>query len=430
MHVHLDVIGGIAGDMFCSAMLDAFPELESPLQTFLATLPLYQSYSFKLNEKKQKEILGKQFIICKNDQALQDQNHLVFTVYTPSKSATIAKKLISQEHHHYTWQSIQQKLQQISHCPDIYQIACGVYSLLAKAESEIHGMALADLCLHEVGADDALLDIISAAFLIHHSQICTWSCSALPWGNGIVNCAHGALPVPAPATLKILQGFRWSQDDEMGERITPTGAAILAWLINNHGAQLSGSLTRHGYGCGQRQFKHKPNILRANVFETKTNTVIQDTVMVIQCDIDDMTAENLAIAQEKIRSQQGVIDLTSQQFMGKKGRWSTRFELLCKPEQLEAVCQSILLETSTLGVRFWRTERIKVVREHINIDAQNQQWPLKIAKRPDNSVTVKLEADTVKSLNTSYGERQRLIADIEQQALDQYIRSSTGENHE
>lgn len=422
MHVHLDVIGGIAGDMFCSAMLDAFPELEKPLHIFLTALPLYQNFSFQLNEKKQKEILGKQFIIYKNEQALQDQNHLVFKPHSPS-TPIIINPTLSKNHQHYTWQGIQQKLQQINQHPTIFKIANEIYCLLAKAESEIHGIALTDICLHEVGADDAILDIISAAFLIYHSQIDTWSCSPLPWGNGVIHCAHGALPVPAPATLKILQGFSWSQDDEIGERITPTGAAILAWLINNHPAQLTGHLTKNGYGCGQRQFKQKPNILRINVFETKKTLLTNDTVMVIQCDIDDMTAENIAIAQEKIRSQQGVIDLTSLQIMGKKNRWSTRLELLCNPEQLETVCQTILLETSTLGVRFWRTERIKVNREHIHLNRQNQQWPLKIAKRPDDSVTVKLEADAIKSLKISYGERQRLIAEIEQQALVQYTPS-------
>lgn len=427
MHIHLDVVGGIAGDMFCSAMLDAFPELEAPLQAFLVALPLYQGYSFQVKEKKQKEILGKQFIICRDNQAIPDKNHLVFKPYSSSSKGS---PLTAEVHAHYSWQSIQSKLQQLGEHTPIYQIANEIYYLLAKAESEIHGIDLATIFLHEVGADDAILDIVSAAFLIHHCHVNTWSCSALPWGNGVVNCAHGALPVPAPATLKILQGFSWSQDEEMGERITPTGAAILAWLINKHGAPLSGTLVCNGYGCGQRHFKHKPNILRLNVFSAKQTTLAQDSIMVIQCDIDDMSAEELAIAQERIRATQGVLDLTSQQLMGKKGRWSTRLELLCQVEQLETVCQIILLETSTLGVRFWRSERIKLMREQVSVHAHGKGWPLKIAKRPDQTMTIKLEADARQSLNSVYAERQRLTTELEQLALAQYSLSTTEEKHE
>lgn len=421
MHIHLEVVGGIAGDMFCSAMLDAFPALEKPLQDFLSPLAFYQSYRCELNVKKQKEIIGKQFVVMQKHDLVRDKDHFVFKAYTPNSEHALVYPVASVDHQHYTWDTIQQKLKQIEPYSAIYGIASDIYYLLAKAESQIHGIELQSVSLHEVGADDALIDITSAAFLIYHSGVTSWSCSALPWGQGHVRCAHGVLPVPAPATLKILEGFDWLQDDEVGERITPTGAAILAWLIKQQGGTLSGKLQKSGYGCGQRQFRSKPNILRVNVFGgPDTDLLVRDSIYIIQCDVDDMTAENIAITQEKLRNEDGVIDLTCQTLMGKKGRWVSRFEVLCSKDKLEAICQILLIETTTLGVRFWPSERFKLTRKSVVINYDGQSWPVKIALRPDNQLTAKLEADAQQMIDRSYSGRQHIKIVIEQQAISEH----------
>ncbi|OCG25000.1 hypothetical protein A9G11_02545 [Gilliamella sp. wkB108] len=421
MHIHLDIVGGIAGDMFCSAMLDAFPELETPLRTFLSSLAIFKKYQLEIKATRQKEILGKQFIVLKNHQAIEDTQHLILTPLKDQSHAIIKNRLISDQHEHYSWQEILTKLEQIKANDKIYQCAKAIYTILAKAESEVHGITLENIGLHEVGADDAIIDIIAAAFLITQSNVSSWSCSALPWGQGTIKCAHGTLPVPAPATLKILTNFQWTYDDEIGERITPTGAAILAWIMQHCSGSINGTLIKSGYGCGNRSFKQKPNIVRANVFTTKPQTDLEhDSVYIIQCDIDDMTAENLAISEDKLRSSSGVIDLVSQQIKGKKGRWMNRIEILCQPDKLTDICHQLFTETTTLGVRYWQVKRSKLPREQITINVAQQSWPVKIATRPNHNFTAKLESDCVQLLQTSYAERQNIKYKIELSALNTY----------
>lgn len=417
MHIHLDIVGGIAGDMFCSAMLDAFPELESPLRAFLSPLAIFRSYQLEIKTTRQKEIVGKQFVILKNNQAIDDSQHLILK---PLKTQAhfVAKNTQTNNHEHYAWQDILVKLNQIKAHDKTYQCAKEIYMILAQAESEIHGIDLQNIALHEVGADDAIIDIITAAFLITHSNVSSWSCSALPWGQGSIKCAHGTLPVPAPAILKILTNFQWIHDDEIGERITPTGAAILSWLMKHNSSFLNGSFVKSGYGCGQRTFKQKPNILRANVFTTQSQANLeQDSIFIIQCDIDDMTSESLAIAEDKLRILSGVIDLVSLQIKGKKGRWMNRIEILCLSEQLTNICHQLFTETSTLGVRYWPVNRFKLSREHITLNIDQQQWPVKVATRPNHNYTAKLESDKLKLIGKSYAECQIIKYKIEQTAL-------------
>ncbi|WP_213992401.1 LarC family nickel insertion protein [Sodalis sp. dw_96] len=423
MHIHLDFVGGMAGDMFCAAMLDAFPDLYPSLQAFLKTLPLYADYNIAFEPATQKQITGKRFLVIKKGTVVDDNNHVLFTPIKTSAKSLAAPEGEHSRHEHYAWHEIENKINKITDS----KIKLGVseiYRLLVTAESEIHGVAVDNLHLHEVGADDALIDIIGAVYLIVHSQATSWSFSALPWGNGTIKCAHGELPVPAPATVKLLKNFTWHHDDEIGERVTPTGAAILTWLMAHWSGKLSGNLVNDGYGCGKRQFKNKPNIIRVCVFDspiTVQNALmdnkVQDEVFVIQFDIDDMTPEFIAIAQNTLRNVSGVIDLSSYALTGKKGRLMIRNEMLCKPNQLNDICQQIFLKTTTLGVRYWLTTRTKLERHPVSVEYRQQTWPVKIALRPDHTLTAKLESDSVSTMNGSFKQTTELKYQIEQLAI-------------
>ena len=159
MHIHLDIVGGIAGDMFCSAILDAFPELESPLRIFLSRLAIFNTYQFEIKTTRQKEILGKQFVVLKNNQSIDDTQHLTLKPLK-AQSHFITQNTQTTNHEHYTWKDILEKLNQIKANDKIYQCAKEIYMILAQAESEIHGIDLQNIALHEVGADDAIIDII------------------------------------------------------------------------------------------------------------------------------------------------------------------------------------------------------------------------------------------------------------------------------
>lgn len=259
---------------------------------------------------------------------------------------------------------------------------------------------------------DALIDIVSAAFLIHHSQATSWSVSALPWGGGVTQCAHGKIPVPAPATLKMLDGFAWRDDGQAGERVTPTGAAILAWLKPRL-SPVHGMSGRTGYGFGNRQFKQCANVLRVCTFQPHSSVMKQDPVMSVQCDIDDMTPELLAIAIDILRQREDVIDLTTYAGQGKKHRWVTHLDLLCHPQHLDDVCKALFEQTSTLGVRFSPFSRYILPRRHEIIEDKLQAWAVKYALRPNGEESCKLEADCLSASSQSHHQRQRVKSKIE-----------------
>ena len=246
-HVHLEPVGGIAGDMFVSAMLDAFPDH-------------VQS--------------------CWGD--LQDAGvlHHVNIDLTSGTSGGLAVKRISVEHRSSqasrtgNYRDIRRWLEKSQLDRAVGQRALTILRLLAEAESQVHAVDVDQVHFHEVADWDSIADIVAAASVIERSRVDSWSCAALPLGSGLVNTEHGRLPVPAPATARLLQGIAVWDDGESGERVTPTGAAIVRYLLSNDEGDLepgdnrpSGVLCAVGSGAGQRDLQQRPNILRCIVFD-------------------------------------------------------------------------------------------------------------------------------------------------------------------
>lgn len=418
MHIHLDAIGGIAGDMFCAAMLDAFPQLEPSLLELLNNLPQLAQLDVQLEPAMDKGLTGKRFQVCQKGKAIIDTTHFILTSDNKHHCA-LTPQAARNSHQHHSWQTIFHQLSHPNIPDDVSQCAKGIYTLLAQAESRVHNVSLENVHLHEVGALDAQIDIISAAFLICQSKVNSWSVSALPWGGGTVRCEHGDIPVPAPATLELLNGFNWHDDGEKGERVTPTGAAILAWL-KPYLQPISGLTGRTGYGFGNKKLVNRANVLRISSFqqsiasESNNNSVHKtQSIYVIQCDIDDMTPELLAIAQQQLRQHTAIVDLTSHTLQGKKQRWVTRLEILCFEQHLTDVCDAIFNQTSTLGLRFWQTQRFILPRTHKTVEFNQQQWPIKYAQRPNGERSCKLEADALLTDFASHYQRQKCKSEIE-----------------
>ena len=280
-----------------------------------------------------------------------------------------------------------------------------IFALLAEAEAEVHGIAVEDVTFHEVGAWDSIADVVCAAWLIDSLDPAAWSCAPLPLGGGRVRTAHGMLPVPAPATALLLRGLPTFHDGVGGERVTPTGAAILRHLDPSfEPAGLRGRIARTGHGFGSRRLPGMSNVLRALVLDPASEPVPrpgpawrEETVAVCSFEVDDQTAEDLAVGLDRLRAADGVLDVVQTPAVGKKGRMAASVRVLARPEARERVIERCFAETATLGVRWQPVRRAVLEREEAVADVAGEPVRIKWARRGTGGgeVTVKAEMDDV-----------------------------------
>jgi uncharacterized protein (DUF111 family) len=244
------------------------------------------------------------------------------------------------------------------------------------------------------------MDVVAAGSVISAMGEATWSVAALPLGSGLVKTQHGPLPVPAPATLRILEGYPWHSDKTPGERVTPTGAAIVRHLVPPERLTLtpSGILRCEGYGAGTKNFTEIANVLRVVVFEAPEKMSASDAtrtrIVLAQFDVDDMTGEEIGIATERLRQSSGVLDVVLIPAQGKKGRPVTMFQLLIDPACFDACCDLIFQETSTIGLRWSEMDR-RVLPRRARCSADGLR--VKDVFRPGGEVTSKLESDELEA---------------------------------
>ncbi|WP_371349089.1 LarC family nickel insertion protein [Ancylobacter sp. IITR112] len=278
---------------------------------------------------------------------------------------------------------------------DTARHAAAILGHIARAEAAIHRVKVDEVHFHEIADWDSLLDVVAAGSLAAALEGAEWTVSPLPLGGGLVKTQHGLLPVPAPATAAILHGFDWWDDGVAGERVTPTGAAILKHLARS-GRPSGGRLVASGTGAGTRDLPGLPNVLRALVFEeapsegAAESACEGDSVTVIECEIDDMTGEEIGTATERLRHEDGVLDVSLGQRFGKKGRPVVALRLLARPERVGTVAQACFAQTSTLGLRLREERRLILKRAAGEVDGV----AIKRAARPGGD-TVKAESDAL-----------------------------------
>lgn len=402
MHIHIDPVGGVAGDMFVAALLDAWPELTAAALAAVRAAGLDESVALALDPHHDGVLTGSRFRVSKTETGDNDNdNH---------------RRLHRHDHTH--WAALRRTLLESSLSDDIKKHAIGIFGELARAEAKIHGRDAETVVFHEVGNWDSVADIVAAASLIDALKAQSWSVGSLPLGSGRVKTAHGELPVPAPATSLLLDGFSFHDDGRAGERVTPTGAAILRYLSPSRGiGTASRALARTGYGFGTRKLEGMSNILRVQAFEPlslHTSLPENDTVAVIEFDIDDQTGEELAVALERIRATQGVIDAVQTMAIGKKGRMVASVRVLARPSTLDAAVLACLRQTTTLGLRTRLENRTVLARrETTNEDGLR----IKIARRPGGD-TAKADIDAIAGKYEDQRERALRKSAAERSALD------------
>jgi uncharacterized protein (TIGR00299 family) protein len=262
------------------------------------------------------------------------------------------------------------------------KIALRAFELLAQAEGKVHGIAPEEVHFHEVGAVDAIVDILCAAVGLHSLGVEKWVCSAVNVGSGFVNCAHGRMPVPAPATAELLKGAPVYSAGPQMELATPTGAAMLRALACEFEAGAPLVVSAIGYGAGGRNPEGFANVLRLLVGTTSDAGVSAkfsgDRVVVLECALDDATPQVLAHAMELVL-ENGALDAMAAPVTMKKGRLGTLLTVLCRPESEEGLERLLFRETTTLGIRRREEGRVILDRAFVTVGTQYGKVRMKIA---------------------------------------------------
>ena len=270
-------------------------------------------------------------------------------------------------------------------------IAIRIFEALGAAEAEIHNVPIEKVHFHEVGAVDAMVDIVCAAVGAESLGIEEWVCSPLNVGGGTVKCAHGTLPVPAPATLTLLQGAPVYSSGPQVELVTPTGAAIVKVLVTRFAALPAIKVEKAGYGAGTRDFADHPNLLRITVGESASEENVADRagegassgasadkIIVLEANLDDLSPQVLAYAMEKLLAE-GALDVFSVPVQMKKGRAGAVLTVLAKMEDASRLTKTIFAETTTLGVRRREEYRQTLTRRWETVDTPWGPVRIKIA---------------------------------------------------
>ena len=354
---HLDLVGGIAGDMFIAAVLDVRPELYEGMCSAIRAAGLPDIVGMEVREYSDKILTGTYFHV--DEAAVEDH------------------------HHHTLYRQIKEMLEQSPLSEEVTKIAIAIFTRLAEAEAQVHGKTVDTISFHEVGEWDSIADIVGAAFLIHQLDA-QWTVGLLPLGHGRVKTSHGELPVPTPATVILLEGFEFYDDGIGGERITPTGAAILNYLKpTQQGVMPAGTLAGSGIGFGTRTLTGKSNVVRLLVLTGKSDHD-GDTVIQIEFDIDDQSPEDLAIGLDHIRAIDTVLDVVQTSFTGKKNRIGITVRVLAQVDRVDEVFRACFLETTTIGLRYQTLRRVTLSREQTTVNVDGHMVDIKLVSRADD----------------------------------------------
>ena len=426
-HIHLDLVGGLAGDMFNAAVLDAWPKLESVAIDAEHASEVPPGWHVDHGRRVTQGIEARTFKVRRptgeGPKPHHHGHHHSHDVKGQEGGHSDAD--VAAQHSHPTgrYADIRTRIEGMALTHGAKHHAHGIFHKLAVVEAQIHAIAIEDVHFHELADWDSVLDIVTAGALIDALEAASWSISPVPMGSGMVNTAHGPLPVPAPATAKLLNGFPVRDDGIPGERVTPTGAAILAWLQPEYGrAGMAGLLETTGMGAGMREMNGLANIVRLQAFSvtptTATTRVGRDRVGVVEFDIDDQSAEELALTVEQLRAADGTIDVIVRTSMGKKQRPVFEVRLLTQPGSVEPLAERCLSLSSSLGVRVSQQERRKIQRHSVTVDLEGRPIDVKVAMRPDGRMTAKAESDQLEALSANVHERRELARKAETFALE------------
>lgn len=350
--LYIDCSMGCAGDMLTAALLELHPDKDDFLRRMNAALG------------------GKAVLSASPDSKCGLRGTHVTVLINGDEEGEATR-------HHHEHTSISEILSFIDSVPlevKVREDAKKVYSLIAEAESRVHGHPIENVHFHEVGSLDALADVLSVCTLMHELAPERILASEVNVGSGTVRCAHGVLPVPAPATELILRGVPIYSGQIKSELCTPTGAALLKYFVWKFGAMPTMQIENAGCGTGKKNFECA-NVVRAFIGETANDG---EEIIELACNLDDMTPEELAFAMEELFSL-GALDVYFTNIGMKKSRPGVKLTCMCREKQREQMLECIFKHTTTLGVREYACKRYELGRSEKAVRTQDGEVRVKIS---------------------------------------------------
>lgn len=368
---YFDLSSGASGDMILGALIDAGLNAGNLLDRLTAL----KIDDFKLEVR---QVIKKGFRATKVDVIVND--------HVPERHLPDIEAIITN-----------------SELPEVLQQkAVEIFRRLGTVEARIHGVSMNDVHLHELGGVDTIVDVVGTLLGLEELGISKVFASPIPLGRGFVNAAHGQIPLPAPATLALLEGLPVVGSDLMVETVTPTGAVLLASLSEKFGPIPSMKLQSIGYGAGGRDLPI-PNILRVLIGDQNTDQEINTEMLsILETNIDDLNPEFYAYVMEKLFSA-GALDVFITPIQMKKNRPGAQLSVICKDEDTSKACQIIFSETTTLGIRHQSILRHSLIRETILVDTQYGMVQIKKALLPNGQYKIAPEYEDCRKLAIESG---------------------------
>jgi uncharacterized protein (TIGR00299 family) protein len=364
--LHLDVFSGIAGNMFLGALLDLGLSRKL-LEQDLAGLGV--AHGLRVSRVRRGALAAR---------------YVRVSVPREGRSS-----------HGRHWSEIRRVIERAALPEPVCRGALATFEALAVAEGKVHGIDPEQVHFHEVGAVDAIVDIVGAASALHRLGIERVTASPVALGEGTVETAHGRLPLPAPATLELLRGIPTVPAHVAFETVTPTGAAILRTIVDSFGPLPAMTIDEVGHGAGNDREAPMPNVLRAVLGHDSAWS--SDRIVQLEANLDDQIPEQFDHVMDRL-FEAGALDVSLHPLQMKKNRPGFEVRVLATPERRADLARVLLTETSTLGLRVSERERIVLPREVLRVRIPEGTVAVKVVRRPDGRIDVSAEYDDCKRL--------------------------------
>jgi hypothetical protein len=350
---YLDCFSGISGDMMIGALIDAGFPIEE-LKRALQSVPL-EGYTLEATREERNHLFGTRF-----------------------------KVHVAQDHHpHRKFSDIKDLIRAGNFSPSVRDKSIAIFESLAVEEGRIHGRSPEEVHFHEVGAVDSIVDILGSVLGMEFLGIGAACASPLPLGSGFVETSHGRIPLPAPATVALLEGVPVYDAGLKEELVTPTGAALVKGFARSFGSLPAMAIEKVGYGVGSRNLADRPNLLRILIGREQGESH-EETVVVLESNLDDTNPEWLGFLMERL-FEAGALDVVFSPGYMKKNRPAVIVHVVAKPHQKDRLMNLLFSESTTLGVRFHYTQRRILERSSIEVDSPWGTMKVKKVVRPDGS---------------------------------------------